>query len=237
MAGRRPGRLFARRDRPDPAQHQGRQALADTAVEEAGPGDDAYDHRQARLLWSSAASGHAGRRAPVAQGLEQQSGEFACATAKTRADDARLSITGEPPAFRLDLLCSPQSLRPAPFKMLRLSDPSSPPECHGAMESCCRRDRLKSFPKVTTTAHLCLCDITRFPNMRLQSNSNRKGEQPCHSVSQTSPPTSPPRPPKAPSASTNGWARAGASCSPTPRTTRRCARPNLATWRASSPSS
>ncbi|WP_245520439.1 IS6 family transposase, partial [Mesorhizobium sp. M4B.F.Ca.ET.200.01.1.1] len=46
---------------------------------------EAHDNRQAALLWSSQATGDAGRRASVAQGIEQPGGECTCAVAKTGA--------------------------------------------------------------------------------------------------------------------------------------------------------
>jgi putative transposase len=45
---------------PEPSQHQGCQAIADASAEKAGHGAEAYDHRQAPLLWSSEAADHAG---------------------------------------------------------------------------------------------------------------------------------------------------------------------------------
>lgn len=83
VARRRPGWICAGRNRAKPPQHQGRQALADAAVEEAGARAEAHDHLLAALVWSGKATGDAGRQAPVAQGVEQRSGEFPCAAAKT----------------------------------------------------------------------------------------------------------------------------------------------------------
>ncbi|MER9056825.1 MULTISPECIES: DDE-type integrase/transposase/recombinase [unclassified Mesorhizobium] len=100
-----------------------------TAVEEAGPGAEADDHRQARLLWSSAASSHAGRRAPVAQGLNNRAENSHVPRRKRERMMQGFRSPGSLQRFVSTFLCSPQSLRPAPFKMLRLSDPSSPPEC------------------------------------------------------------------------------------------------------------
>lgn len=48
VARRRPGWICAGRNRAKPPQHQGRQALADAAVEEAGARAEAHDHRLAR---------------------------------------------------------------------------------------------------------------------------------------------------------------------------------------------
>ena len=53
-----------------PPRHQGGQALAEAAVEEAGLPTAANDHRQARLLRRRPTSDHAGRRTPLAQGAE-----------------------------------------------------------------------------------------------------------------------------------------------------------------------
>ena len=53
-----------------PPRHQGRQALAEASVEEAGLPTPAHDHRQARLLRCRPASDHAGSRTPLAQGAE-----------------------------------------------------------------------------------------------------------------------------------------------------------------------
>lgn len=94
VARRRPGWICAGRNRAKPPQHQGRQALADAAVEEAGARAEAHDHRLAALVWSGKATGDAGRQAPVAQGVEQRSGEFPCAAAKTGADDAEVRSPG-----------------------------------------------------------------------------------------------------------------------------------------------
>jgi putative transposase len=79
---------------------------------------EAHGYRQAALLWGSQATGDAGRRASVAQGVEQPGGECPCAAAKTGADHARLPITRKPPTLRLDLLGAAQSLRPAQLKRL-----------------------------------------------------------------------------------------------------------------------
>ncbi len=54
-------------------------------LKKQGVAPEAHDNRQAALLWSSQATGDAGRRASVAQGIEQPGGECTCAVAKTGA--------------------------------------------------------------------------------------------------------------------------------------------------------
>ena len=71
-----------------------------------------------------------------------------CRCEKTGTNDARLPITRRPAALRLDLLRRPQSLRPAPCKTLRISDPPSPPAGHGGMEGRHRR-QLTSAPQIS----------------------------------------------------------------------------------------
>ena len=86
---------------------------------------------------------HAGSRAPLAQGSEQQGGKFASAVPTTRAGDARLSVSQIPAAVRQCLLGRPQSLRSTPLPPLRPCHPSPPPQRHGGVEVCGQRHRLK----------------------------------------------------------------------------------------------
>ena len=67
--------------------------------------------------------------------------------------------------------------------------------------------------------------------------THTRGGFSCRCESTTSFQTSRPNPRKARSTFTSGLAMAGRSCSRTRRTSRRCARPSSATWRASSRSS
>jgi putative transposase len=136
--------------RPDPAQHQGCQTIVDPAVENARRLAQAHDHRQAPLLRSGQASGHAAGRTPVAQGPQQPSGEFACAAAKTGTNNAGLPITWIPAAVRLNLLRRSQSLRSSPFKTLSIRNPPPPPESHVGVESRDRNAGLKSSPQVSS---------------------------------------------------------------------------------------
>ena len=153
-----------------PDAHQGCQAPAHTAVEEAGDGAEAHNHRQAAFLRSSQAPGNAEYRAPLAQGIEQPREELPRATAKTGAVNAGLSIARKLAALHLDLLRRPQPFRPAPLTTLCSQHTSSPPAGHGGMESrvrgqlttapqvppCLRVDNVKSsvpaFTPLTVTA-------------------------------------------------------------------------------------
>mmetsp|Transcript_5306 Transcript_5306/g.9368 ORF Transcript_5306/g.9368 Transcript_5306/m.9368 type:complete len:260 (-) Transcript_5306:1383-2162(-) len=98
-----------------------------------------------------------------------------------------------------------------------------------------RRRSGASLYIVVFRASLCPRCTDRVPMIQAHPPSTRR--VPCPCASTISPPTSPPRRPRARSASTSGSATNGPSCSPTPRTSRRCARPNWAIWPRSSPSS
>jgi len=169
MAGCRSGQICSRRDRPEPPQHQGGEALADTAVEEAGCDAEAHDHRQAAFLWSSTASGHAASRTSVAQRAEQPGGEFPPAVAKTGADDARLPITGKSPALRLCLLRHQKSFRPTPLKAFCIPHPPSSSESNGGVESR-HLDRLSS----TRWHHRTHQQITRHRRTHLMGSPDRE---------------------------------------------------------------
>src|SRR4051812_5336435 len=118
LAGRRPGRLRARRSRPEPARQEGRQALASQAAEAADPRASCDDHGQARQLHRGKGRRDALGRASEAQRIEQQSGEFAPAAPATRATDEAFQVSWPapplPPRSRSD-----QQLVPPP--------PRSPP--------------------------------------------------------------------------------------------------------------
>jgi putative transposase len=60
----------------------------------------AHHHRQIAILWRRKTRYHAQYRASIAQGCEQSGGEFSLAPAKTRANDAGVSIGRRPEAIR-----------------------------------------------------------------------------------------------------------------------------------------
>lgn len=122
VARRRPGWLYARRDRPEPPQHQSGQRLLTRLLKKEGvaPKRMITDKLPS---YGAARPGDAERRASVAQGIEQPGGECTCAAAKTGADDAGLPITRSTATLRFDLLGSAQSLRPAPLKTPALATP------------------------------------------------------------------------------------------------------------------
>src|SRR5690349_4522406 len=84
LARRRPGRLRARRADPEPAQHEGGQAPAAQAAEEAGAGATRHGDRQAGFLRRGEEGDHAGGRASPAQGAQQPGRELPPADPTTR---------------------------------------------------------------------------------------------------------------------------------------------------------
>src|SRR3954469_12566036 len=87
LAGRRPGWDRARRSGPEAAGQAGRQAPASQAAEAADAAPPGHDHGQADELWRCEGRGDALGRAPEAQRVKQQGGEFSSADAATGAAD------------------------------------------------------------------------------------------------------------------------------------------------------
>ena len=105
----------------------------------------------------------------------------------------------------------------------------------GAMDGASRPTR-HLLPKLHSAAPIqpvghCLITLPAELQARSPvSETARERKETCRCASTTRRPTSPPRPPRVRSTSTSGSATAGRSCSRTPRTSRRSARPSSATW-------
>ena len=125
LARRRSRRIRAGRDRPDPPQHPGSQAIVGAAFAQARLSSQTHDHRQTRLLRRRPAQDHAESRASSAQGSQQSRRKLARSHSQTRAGDARFSIMERTSKIRRNLLRRPQSLR----STLDHTAPHSPPIC------------------------------------------------------------------------------------------------------------